>query len=510
MAVLDGFINAMMKKKANALVLETGHAVMVDFKGERHNITKDPLQTVMILAFLKEIIPEGMRAQLEGGDGRVACQYLCEGMPLDVEINRVGQYVAALVSPSQPRRSQAAISIPAEALRMNAPGSERNPAKAERSSVEHPVHAIAVAEEHIQQLLQRLVDTGSSDLHLRAGRLPTYRTTGQLWPCEDFEPLTADEIERILIAIMPERNKEEFAETNDSDFAYEVSGMARFRVNALWDRRGPAAVFRIIRSDIPTADELGLDPGVQQLCQLTKGLVLITGPTGSGKSTTLAAMTDLINRTRAEHVLTIEDPIEFVHEEKKALITQRQVGNHTPSFKRALRAALREDPDIILIGEMRDLETIEIAMETAETGHLVFGTLHTTTAATTIDRIIDQFPADRQDQIRVMLSESLKAVIAQVLLRTLDGKRVAAREILYINTAMGNIIRQGKTFQITSLMQTSKRQGMITLNDALIQLVEKKIVSPEEAYLKSSDQKGFELLLRERKIKLAAAAELVA
>jgi twitching motility protein PilT len=509
MAVLDGFINAMLKKKAKALVLETGHPVMVDFKGERHNITKDPLQTVMILAFLKEIIPEAMRAQLEGGDGRVACQYLCEGNPLDVEINRVGQYVAALVSPSQPRRSQAAISVPAEALRMNQ-SAERKQAKAERSSVEHPVHAIAVAEEHIQQLLQRLVETGSSDLHLRAGRLPTYRTTGALWPCEDFEPLTADEIERILLAIMPERNKEEFAETNDSDFAYEVSGMARFRVNALWDRRGPAAVFRIIRSDIPTVDELGLDAGVQQLCRLTKGLVLITGPTGCGKSTTLAAMTDLINRTRAEHVLTIEDPIEFVHEEKKALITQRQVGNHTPSFKRALRAALREDPDIILIGEMRDLETIEIAMETAETGHLVFGTLHTTTAATTIDRIIDQFPADRQDQIRVMLSESLKAVIAQVLLRTLDGKRTAAREILYINTAMGNIIRQGKTFQIPTLMQTSKRQGMITLNDALIQLVDKKVVSPEEAYLKSADQKGFQLLLTERKIKLAPAAELVA
>ncbi len=233
---------------------------------------------------------------------------------------------------------------------------------------------------------------------------------------------------------------------------------------------------------------------VQQLCYLTKGLVLVTGPTGSGKSTTLCGLVDLINRTRTDHIITIEDPIEFVHENKKCVITQRQVGVHTDSFKRALRSALREDPDIVLVGEMRDLETIAIAIETAETGHLVFGTLHTTTAASTVDRIIDQFPADRQSQIRVMLSESLKGVISQTLCKKLGGGRVAAREILLTTPAISNLIREGKTFQIPSIIQTSKQLGMLTLNDALLELVEKKEVSPDEAYMKSVE-KGHKVTL---------------
>jgi twitching motility protein PilT len=247
---------------------------------------------------------------------------------------------------------------------------------------------------------------------------------------------------------------------------------------------------RRIPVEIVPADKLGLPKACLDLCWLTKGLVVVTGPTGSGKSTTLAAMIDSINKNRSDHVITIEDPVEFVHQNVKCLVNQREVGAHTKSFKNALRAALREDPDIVLVGEMRDLETISIAIETAETGHLVFGTLHTTTAVSTVDRIIDQFPADRQAQIRVMLSESLKGVIAQVLLPKIGGGRVAAYEILLGNHAVAAMIREGKTFQLGSVMQTQKAQGMTTLNDSLMNLVQNRLVEPKNAYLKAVDKPG--------------------
>ena len=240
-----------------------------------------------------------------------------------------------------------------------------------------------------------------------------------------------------------------------------MPNLARFRANVFADRKGRGAVFRVIPSEILTAEKLGLSPHILNLCKLNKGLVLVTGPTGSGKSTTLCAMIDYINRTRDEHIITIEDPIEFVHQNQKCLINQREVRTHTTSFKAALRAALREDPDIVLVGELRDLETVAIAIETAETGHLVFGTLHTTTAASTVDRIIDQFPSDRQSQIRIMLSESLRGVIAQTLCRKIGGGRVAALEVLIANGAVSNLIREGKTFQIPSLMQVGKAIGMV-------------------------------------------------
>ena len=284
--------------------------------------------------------------------------------------------------------------------------------------------------------------------------------------------------------------------TCEDPIEYEIEGLARFRCNAGRDRHGPMAVFRVIPTSVKTADEMGISREVQNLCYLTKGLVVVTGPTGSGKSTTLASLVDLVNRTRTDHIITIEDPIEFVHQSKKCLVTQRQVAVHTRSFKHALRAALREDPDIILVGEMRDLETVSIAIETAETGHLVFGTLHTTTASSTIDRIIDQFPPDRQSQVRVMLSESLRGVISQTLCKKIGGGRVAAREILLSIPAVSNLIREGKTFQIPSVMQTSKRLGMITLNDALMELVDTKQVEPKEAYMKSIDKVSFVNALR--------------
>jgi twitching motility protein PilT len=278
-----------------------------------------------------------------------------------------------------------------------------------------------------------------------------------------------------------------------------VKSLSRFRANIFMQRGAVSGAFRSIPFKILSFEELGLPPIVAELAAKPRGLILVTGPTGSGKSTTLAALVDLINRTRTDHIITIEDPIEFVHQSKKCLVTQRQVGLHTRSFKHALRAALREDPDIILVGEMRDLETVSIAIETAETGHLVFGTLHTTTASSTIDRIIDQFPADRQSQVRVMLSESLRGVIAQTLCKKIGGGRVAAREVLLSIPAVSNLIREGKTFQIPSIMQTNRKTGMITLNDALIELVDGKQVESKEAYMKAVDKAGFAGLLKARR-----------
>ncbi len=353
----------------------------------------------------------------------------------------------------------------------------------------------AKAKVEMERLLRVLVDKGGSDLHLRVTEPPIIRKSGEMDRLEGAK-LTDEALSVLLHSIMPDRNKKEFAEHNDTDFAHEIEGVARFRANVLKDRKGIAAVFRVIPSNIVTADQLGVTPEVQKLCYLTKGLVLVTGPTGSGKSTTLCALVDLVNRSRSDHVITIEDPIEFVHENKSCIVTQRQVGVHTDSFKSALRAALREDPDIILVGELRDLETVAIAIETAETGHLVFGTLHTTTAASTIDRLIDQFPADRQEQVRTMLSESLKGVVSQVLCKKIGGGRVAAREILLVTSAVSNLIREGKTFQVPSIMQTSKRIGMVTMNDTLIELVDTKQVEPKEAWMKSVDKPSFVAALK--------------
>ena len=348
----------------------------------------------------------------------------------------------------------------------------------------------------LEKLLRIQVSRGAADLHLRVGEPPIFRLGGDLLRLENEVALTNEMVGSMMRSVMPEKNRAEFDEQWDTDFAHEIEGVSRFRVNVLRDRHGTAAVIRTIATTTVTVEDMGISPEVQALCHLTKGLVLVTGPTGSGKSTTLCALVDYINRTRSDHIITIEDPIEFVHQSKKCLITQRQVGAHTQSFKSALRAALREDPDIILVGELRDLETIAIALETAETGHLVFGTLHTSTAASTINRIVDQFPADRQDQIRIMLAESLKGVISQTLCKKVGGGRVAAREILLVNRAVSTLIREGKTVQIPNIIQTQKKLGMETLNDALLGLVKSKTIEPEEAYVKAVEKKDMSSRLR--------------
>jgi twitching motility protein PilT len=349
----------------------------------------------------------------------------------------------------------------------------------------------------IDALFHLMCEVGASDLHVSVGMPPFVRKDGVMQALDKAAPpLDADSVVRLLDPITPEKNRHEFAERHDTDFAYEIPGLARFRANLYMDRKGRGGVFRVIPNKILTAEQLGLSPAILQLCGLSKGLVLVTGPTGSGKSTTLCAMVDYINRNRRDHIITIEDPIEFVHENKQCAINQREVHTHTDSFKNALRAALREDPDIVLVGEMRDLETVAIAIETAETGHLVFGTLHTTTAASTVDRVIDQFPSDRQAQIRVMLSESLRGVISQTLCRKIGGGRAAALEVLIVTPAVSNLIREAKTFQIQSMMQVGKATGMVTLNDALMDLVNKKLVAPEEAYAKAVDKAALEAHLK--------------
>jgi len=345
-------------------------------------------------------------------------------------------------------------------------------------------------EKEMDALFRQMVELRASDLHLSSGSVPMVRHDGEMKPLPGRGVLSSSDLERILFPIAPERNVEEFKRRNDTDFAYEIEGVSRFRCNLFRDRKGIGGVFRVIPSKIITAEEMGLSKEILDLCFLSKGLVLVTGPTGSGKSTTLTALIDHVNRNRTDHVITIEDPIEFVHENRKCLVNQRQVGEHTGSFKDALRAALREDPDVILIGEMRDLETVAIAIETAETGHLVFGTLHTSSAASTVDRIIDQFPADRQSQVRTMLASSLKGVISQTLCKKIGGGRVPALEVMIGTQPVQNLIREAKVFQIPSILQTSRKQGMCLMNDSLLELVKKQIVAPEEALAKAVDKNG--------------------
>jgi twitching motility protein PilT len=332
----------------------------------------------------------------------------------------------------------------------------------------------------VTELLTFAHREGASDVHLSSGEPPMLRIHGDMKRI-DHDPLTAEDVHLMVFDIMTDSVRKNFQEKGDVDFSFELGNIARFRVNAFRTRRGEGAVFRTIPTKVMTLEELGLPPVVKELADKEKGLVLVTGPTGSGKSTTLAAMIDYINEGYEGHILTIEDPIEFVHTSKKCLVNQREVGPHTISFDAALRGALREDPDVILVGEMRDLETISLALTAAETGHLVFGTLHTSSAPKTVDRIIDVFPAGQQGQIRTMFAESIQAVITQTLLRKATGGRIAALEILIGTPAVRNLIRENKIHQIPSSMQTGQAVGMQTLDMALVDLVSRGLVTREEA-----------------------------
>ncbi|MCL4537415.1 MAG: type IV pilus twitching motility protein PilT [Nitrospirae bacterium] len=349
----------------------------------------------------------------------------------------------------------------------------------------------------IDAFFKLMLDQGASDLHMVSGQQPVLRIRGDLERVQ-FDILDNDSLRAMLYEIAPEEKVKVFEETGDVDFGYEIPGMARFRANFFMQKYGIGGVFRLIPSEIMTIEQLGLPPICKRFSMLHKGMVLVTGPTGSGKSTTLAAMIDYANKNRKDHIITVEDPIEFVHKSQGCVVNHRELGTHTKSFAAALRGSLREDPDIILVGEMRDLETIQLALEAAATGHLVFGTLHTTNAPKTVDRIIDVFPSHQQAQIRTTLSESLKGVIAQNLFKRVDKKgRCAALEILVCTYAVGALIREAKTHQIPSAMQTGKKYGMQTLDDAIMELLLKKWISPEDAYDKAIDKQKFAQFLKE-------------
>ncbi|HTD87236.1 MAG TPA: type IV pilus twitching motility protein PilT [Candidatus Binatia bacterium] len=352
----------------------------------------------------------------------------------------------------------------------------------------------------IDAFFNLMLEQKASDLHLSTGNPPILRINGELHRV-DFPTLENDSLKAMLYEIAPEYKIKVFEETGDVDFGYEVPGVSRFRANFYNQKNGIGAVFRQIPSKVLSFEdfekfEAPLPPVLKKFSMLQKGLIVVTGPTGSGKSTTLAAMVDYANKNRREHIITVEDPIEFVHESKNCLVNHREVGVHTKSFSAALRGALREDPDIVLVGEMRDLETIELAITAASTGHLVFGTLHTQSAAKTVDRIIDVFPSDQQNKIRATLSESLRGVVAQNLFRRVDKKgRVAALEVLVFTTAIANLVREGKTHQLPGMIQVGKKLGNQPLDDAILDHLKMKRIAPEEAYDKCLDKKKFRAFL---------------
>jgi len=348
----------------------------------------------------------------------------------------------------------------------------------------------------IDAFFQLMHDQGASDLHLVSGQQPVLRIRGDMERVK-FKVLDNDELKAIIYEIAPDHKIKQFEETGDVDFAYEIPNLARFRANFFSQKFGVAAVFREIPNRIMTCQELGLPSVLAKLATLPRGLVLVTGPTGCGKSTTLAAIIDEANRTRKDHIITIEDPIEFVHQSEGCIINHREVGLHTKSFAAALRGALREDPDIILVGEMRDMETISLAVEAANTGHLVFSTLHTSSAARTVDRIIEVFPAEEQMQIRSTLADGIRAVISQVLFKRVDKKgRCVALEIMIANSAVRNLIRESKTFQIPSMIQTGRKYGMQLLDDSIWELYNRGWINPDDAYMKAYDKTRFRHLLK--------------
>jgi len=348
----------------------------------------------------------------------------------------------------------------------------------------------------IDAFFKLMNEQGASDLHLVSGQPPALRIRGDMERVK-YKVLDDDELKSMLYEIAPEHKVKVFEETGDVDFGYDVLGIARYRANFFKQKYGVAAVFRQIPEEIMTAKQLGLPDVITKLASLPRGLVLVTGPTGSGKSTTLAAIIDVANRTRKDHIITVEDPIEFVHQSQSCIINHREVGVHTKTFTAALRGALREDPDIILVGEMRDLETIRLAIEAASTGHLVFSTLHTSSAPKTVDRVIEVFPASEQAQIRSTLSDGLRAVVAQVLFKRIDKTgRIPALEILIANPAVRNLIREGKSHQIPSMIQTGKKYGMLLLDDAIMDLLNKGMISPDDAYSKSNDKARFRPFLK--------------
>ena len=494
MAHIDRLFKAIFQYGADSLVMTSGEQLVLLLGEERRTASPKPTTVEQIENLLSEIVPAD-RPEILGSEGTHNFRYSVSDGPVRVTVIRENGSLRMQAAPAGEDADVLSDPISADA-------------SAGTQSVPAPAGAVAGSGKDLAEmeaLLRKLVEHDGSDLHLTSDNPPLFRKSGEMVALDETGAFSADKARNLLFSITPGTKRADFEKMHDVDFSYEIHDVARFRCNLFLDRKGVGGVFRVIPAEIATTEQLGIPKQVLSLCDLKKGLVVVTGPTGSGKSTTLASMIDYINRNRAAHIITIEDPIEFVHPSRKCLINQREVGAHTQGFKNALRAALREDPDILLVGEMRDLETVAIAIETAETGHLVFGTLHTNTAPSTVDRIIDQFPADRQNQVRTMLSESLKGVISQTLCRKKEGGRVAIREILLVNSAVSNLIREGKTYQIPSIMQAGKGFGMVTMGDALLDLVKRKVIDVQEAYAHAINKAEFRSVLERNGLKVQAA-----
>jgi len=487
MAQLDRLLSHVISRGGSRLHLEADQKPRLELKsGEFVDLLPNSLPAVMVDVLAGEVVPGDMKAAWQR-EGKAEFEHELAGEIFRIRLGRHGEVpnlVAEYLGPVRPRVAEAPAVAPAPTPKVApAPAPKVSPAPRPGGAHGHPL---------AERLFSALLAQQGSDLHCTSLEPPLARVHGDMKELEGFGPLEPATMLEMMEAVATPAAWHHFQERHDADFAYAYeAGGCRLRVNYFMDRVGPGLVCRVIPNQIPDPDKLGLPDPIRRLCDLAKGLVLVTGPTGSGKSTTLAAIIDLANQKRHDHILTIEDPIEFVHPRKGCLVNQREVGAHTDSFKSGLRAALREDPDIVMVGEMRDLETIAIALETAITGHLVFGTLHTSSAIGTIDRIVDQFPADRQQQIRVMLADALKCVVSQTLLKKIGGGRIAALETLFISPAIANLIREGKNFQITSAMQTGRSYGQKLMNDALVEFIKDKKVEPMEAYLKCPDKESF-------------------
>ncbi len=524
-ARLDQFVDVLLREKADQLYLLPDEPVTIVMHGKPRKVTKQPLTDRHIYALLVEVAPSDAADKIDAHNetefdyaasrGLTRIRVVPEGTRLTAVISPVIRDPAAPIGPrGRPSAggAVAAAQAPPRAPRPSAIARApfvADPLPAPPSLPAAPLAALpgefaasqySAAEQRFRDLLAGLVKSGATDLHLRVGEPPVFRKDGELHR-EDGTLFTVADLELMLLAIMPETNRVEWTETGDTDFAYEVAELARFRCNAARTHRGPAAAVHVIPAEIVTADQLELPDSIRRLCDLPRGIVLVTGPAGSGKSSTLCALIDYINRERSAHIVTIEDPIEFVHQNRKSVVTQRQVRLHTSGYRAAVRAALREDPDVVVLSELRDAETVALAFEAAETGHLVLGTMRTNTAVATVDRLLEQFPADRQAGARGLLAESLRGIVAQALCRKNGGGRVAAREILLVTPAVANLIREGKTFQLPALMQAARKAGMNTLNDALLELVEKKAVDPDEAYLRAPEKAVLATALKQKGIK---------
>ncbi|WP_243301315.1 type IV pilus twitching motility protein PilT [Geothrix oryzisoli] len=477
MPQIDRLLSHVIARGGSCLRLVADQKPRLELKtGEVVDLLPNPLPALMVEVLAGEVVPGDLKASWQM-EGKAQFEHELSGQIFGMRLDRDGGVPVLIAEWRGPAGGRPAHPPPSPAPA--APAVSPRPERAQG----HPL---------AERLFSALLSMQGSDLHCTSMEPPLVRVHGDMKELEGFERLEPATLLEMMEALATPAAWHHFQERHDADFAYAYeAGNCRLRVNYFMDRVGPGLVCRVIPNEIPDPDKLGLPDPVRRLCDLAKGLVLVTGPTGSGKSTTLAAIIDLANQKRHDHILTIEDPIEFVHPRKGCLVNQREIGAHTDTFKSGLRAALREDPDIVMVGEMRDLETIAIALETAITGHLVFGTLHTSSAIGTIDRIVDQFPADRQQQIRVMLADALKCVVSQTLLKKIGGGRIAALETLFISPAIANLIREGKNFQITSAMQTGRSYGQKLMNDALVEFIKDKKVEPMEAYLKCPDKESF-------------------